>query len=169
MADKTSGSGGTTQIIVAIIGVIGVVSAALFGNWDKIFGGRATAPGTAASAITPASATQTSAAPDAPLSSSQPVTSPAESAAVDISGAWHDTDGYSYVVAQQGRSFTYRQIIGGNDVGSGTGSIDGRRLAYRFASGSDRGTCAAEVEAGDRAFSGICRIGADSWPFSVTR
>ncbi|MDJ0600382.1 MAG: GUN4 domain-containing protein [Crocosphaera sp.] len=37
MAEKDKNSGNQTQIIVALIGLVGVVSTALFSNWDKIF------------------------------------------------------------------------------------------------------------------------------------
>ncbi|MDJ0731636.1 MAG: hypothetical protein QNJ33_16765 [Crocosphaera sp.] len=37
MAEKDKNSGNQTQIIVALIGLVGVVSPALLSNWDKIF------------------------------------------------------------------------------------------------------------------------------------
>ncbi len=37
MAENNNNSGNQTQIIVALIGLVGVVTTALLGNWDKVF------------------------------------------------------------------------------------------------------------------------------------
>ena len=160
MADRESGSGGTTQIIVATIGVVGVIGAALFANWDKIFRPQ---PSTPASAVV---ASPTDAVPQ-PVKAADPAAYTA--AVADVAGAWHDDDGYSYVIAQDGERFSYNQFKDGAAVGTGAGQIDGRRLTYSFSSGADRGSCRGELEPGDASIAGICTMGANSWPFRVLR
>lgn len=161
MADRESGSGGSTQIIVATIGVVGVIGAALFANWDKIF---RHPPSTPAAAVV---ASQVDPGPQA-AKAADPVAS-YTAAVADVSGAWHDDDGYSYVIAQDGERFSYNQFKDGTAVGTGAGQIDGRRLTYGFLSGADRGTCRGELEPGDASIAGICTMGANSWPFRVLR
>ena len=160
MADRDSGSGGSTQIIVATIGVVGVIAAALFGNWDKIF---RPPPSPSAPAVVDAPAGPV----PQPVKAADPVAYTA--AVADVSGSWHDDDGYSYVIDQNGERFSYNQFKDGAAVGTGMGQIDGRRLAYSFSSGADRGACRAELEPGNASIAGICAIGSNSWPFRVVR
>ena len=169
MADKTDGSGSTTQIIVAIIGVVGVISAALFANWDKIFGRHEPTPSAITSTDISRSTPQNAGGAEVAVPAISPPPTSADTAIVDISGRWQDTDGYTYIVAEQGHTFSYRQIKDGLQVGTGTGNVDGRFLTYRFVSGDDRGNCQAEIGSDDRAFAGDCAIGAAHWPFRVTR
>ncbi len=144
---ESSGSVGTTQIIVAVIGVSGVIAAALFGNWDKIF--------------------RQQAAP-APIVKNERV-DPVTAAAVDLNGRWHDGDGFIYEIDQQGDRFGYRQYSNGVQQGSGQGRLSGPVLRYSYLSAGGAGACEAQVDPTGVTIAGTCSSGGVSWGFTIVR
>jgi hypothetical protein len=148
---------GKTQIMVAVIGVTGVLGAALIANWEKIFG-----PGPPRTEIKgdkaqPDTVPRTDAAEnlsnaqgrafDATTSALDDVTSKIENAAIpDVSGAWHDRLGQTYFYVQSGADYTYSWSRDGVTVGSGSGRLEGRKFTgpFRFVNGVS-GTCAGEI------------------------
>jgi len=109
----------------------------------------------------------------APVSTdtSAPVETGSAPGEVNIAGAWHDTEGYTYDVAQDGAAFSYRFFLGGAEIGRGAGTIAGSRMTYSFEANdrSAAGTCEADVAADARTIRGTCRDGADRWPFTIER
>jgi hypothetical protein len=65
--DNNKNQGTRTQIIVALIGLVGVIATALFGNWDKIFRTSQLQPGTTSSPSVPSPLIT----PSSPFSSQQ--------------------------------------------------------------------------------------------------
>jgi hypothetical protein len=149
--------GGKTQIMVAFIGVTGVLGAALIANWEKIFGpepprteivkGEKAPPGT----VPPAVASKIG-----------------NAGIPDISGIWHDQLGQTYAYVQSGADYTYSWSRNGVPLGSGSGRLEGRKFTGRFqyANGAS-GTCAGDIE-GDRAVM-ACLAGGQSFPMTLTR
>lgn len=192
MAGKPA-SGGRTQILVALIGLTGVLSAALIANWDKVFADKAPAPtvtqseqaraassrGAVESGATAVNAQMSavSRVADASTGVLDDIADQIESAAdqgasapaANITGAWRDTDGFAYLIEQQDAAFRYGQFANGVAVGGGEGHIQGRLLNYRFSGAGGQGTCSAQVAADGGSIAGTCRMGAESWPFHVTR
>ena len=180
-------SHGGTQIAVAVISVVGVVSAALIANYDKLTGGPAPA---AAPAVQPSpAATPTPAPSPTPpaekvqaLSDAQGevlgestavldriATQIRDSASADISGGWRDAEGYVYSVSQQGEAYAYQQYQNGVLVSGGQGQISGRTLRHGFTSIYGAGECVGQVSADGAAIEGMCGDGSSSWPFRITR
>jgi len=174
---------GAVQVIVALIGLSGVIAAALISNWDKLF----------PHPTSPAPAASQSRLPTSPVSDEAAVRrlgaanekaydSAAEviegigaqiEAASDpsIAGSWHDTEGYTYLIQQDGRQFQYRMLKGNLEVGAGGGRLNGRSLDYSYSGGTGIGRCRAELAQGDRIISGACtdaETGA-RWAFQVNR
>lgn len=88
----------------------------------------------------------------------------------DISGAWHDSDGYSYAFHQDGDAFTYKVSLKGETAGRGAGTVSGNRLTYRYAQiDGGQGTCKGEVSASGKTISGKCRDGDAEWSFVIER
>jgi hypothetical protein len=146
MADAPRES--NTPIIVALIGVTGVIATALFGNWDKIFPPQP--------------------APSAPA----PEVAAAAEAAIQIAGNWHDDDGYTYLFQQNGDQFQYRMALNGAEQSSGSGTVDGRTLTYRYAGGDGNyGSCSGVLSDDGSAIAGQCQDTAtgQSWPFQIKR
>jgi len=157
MAEKSS-SLGTTQVTVAAISLVGVVTAALFTNWDKVF------PHAAATA--PRIETQSAAPAIAPIAPQPAAVSPVV-VVPDIAGTWRDDDG-SYVFDQRGAEYSYRYLQNGAEVGTGSGRIEGRHIHHAFA-GADSGSCDGEIAADARAISGNCTSGPNSFAFRITK
>ena len=182
MADQSNG--GLTQIIVAVIGVVGVVAAALFANWDKIFPDDRTVPKEAGAVVEPrpAEARPPVVVNDVPAQSGKgdavsptkpsadPQTSTAPVAALpDLAGDWHDGDGYTYAVSQHGGAIDYIQRQNGANVGTGTGTLIGHTMHYTWEGGGNKGSCFATVADDVRSFAGTCTDGTSRWPFRVDR
>ena len=95
---------------------------------------------------------------------------PADRAVGDLTGRWHDNDGYVYDVTSAGTAFSYQQRQNGVAVGSGQGTLDGRTLRYRYTvADGGGGECKAIVAGDANSMSGTCTSGAQSWPFFVER
>lgn len=141
-----------TEIVVALIGVSGVIAAALIANADKVFGPDRPAP----SATAPALAGAPAAAP---------------AAVPDIAGLWRDGDGYGFAFTQAGPSYTFVQYFGGRRVGDGRGTLSGRAFTHRFrADAVGEGTCEGAVASDAQTSSGHCRADdGGEWDFTVTR
>ncbi|MDB5685968.1 MAG: hypothetical protein JWR77_557 [Rhizorhabdus sp.] len=146
-------SSGNTQIVVAVIGVTGVIAAALFGNWEKIFPPQAAPP------------------PIVKDRDAAPVPQPAVAtpAAVDLNGRWHDGDGFVYVIDQQRDRFGYQQFSNGVQQGSGQGTLDGSVLRYTYLSAGGAGACQARVDPTGATIAGTCSSGGVSWGFTIVR
>lgn len=139
--DKTNH---TTQIVVAIIGLVGVLGGALIANWDKMF---------------PRVQTQVAAIPDKPdqpkpTHSDGPRHSSVATApkvqGVNISGVWRDRNlGTMYQIAQDGHSFRFSASHPSFES-SGLGTVTGRSLEssyetrYRLG-GISTGRCFGEL------------------------
>ncbi|WP_380876142.1 hypothetical protein [Sphingomonas sp. DBB INV C78] len=177
----------TTQIIVAVIGLVGAIAAALFGNWDKVIGRQGgTTPSEAATAAQVAtvppptqSAEQLGKAQERALDASTAAlddiasqidgANQARQEVTDVSGRWRDTDGYDYAVQQQGAEITYVQSKDGVVIGGGQGRIEGRKLRYTFVSEKERGNCEGDLLPDSRTIAGECSTGNYSWAFRAKR
>jgi len=175
MGDGAGGDGkgglntGTVQIVVALIGVVGVIATALFTNWDKIVGSRAPelprleqpqgAPPVNQAALNPSASPEAAAGGPAQAGTA---------AAPTATGIWRDADGYSFDMTQTGTTIRFVQYHDDIPMGSGTGQISGAMLRYDYDVGGDRGHCTGQI-AGDT-LSGKCTSeDGRSWPFTVTR
>ena len=100
-----------------------------------------------------------------------PVATAPLSGTANIAGAWHDADGYSYAVVQNGNAFSYTFAYGGTQIGRGAGTIAGTHLTYSFENDdeSSRGTCEADVASDARAIKGSCSDGPSTWAFIIER
>lgn len=171
------------QIMVALIGLIGVLGASLLSNWDKI---------TRAAVQPPAATPEPAAAPpadaakvladaqrnsyDAAAGALEDVAQQISAGSVpDISGNWRSPDGYSFQVEQNGRAYSFQQYArGGAWAGSGSGQLAGRKVKHDFRApgvGVAAGQCSGDVAADGQSISGSCfdRGGGSSWGFRIDR
>ena len=172
-----------SQVIIAVIGLSGVVATALFANWDKIFThpavASAVAPATPPGASSPAPADKAAAlvaAQGRALGSEADVLNGIAdkidaSNVPQVTGSWRDSDGFRYEFTQQGKDYRFRQFRGAAVIGSGSGSLSGRSFSHDFfAQAVGAGRCTGEVSADGDTASGTCQdAGGRSWPFVVTR
>jgi len=158
MAEKSSS---TVPVVVAIIGVLGTISAATIANWDKIMGGRSASSPTEAQPTAGNAAAPTDAArADAAESAKLPV-------GIDVSGTWGDADGHDYVFEQRGTQYSFRQMKGGTQVGQGEGSLVGNSFTHKFTGVYGEGRCAGLVTG--NVASGTCTNGPQTWDMRVVR
>jgi len=171
------------QIIVALIGMAGVLGAAVLANWDKLTGTRSAAPAVAANA--PAAAPPAAGAVDglgdaqhnaygAAAGALDDVAQQISAATIpDISGKWRSPDGFSFVVTQDGRDYSFQQYApGGAWSGSGAGKLTGRKVAHDFRSTDiAAGRCSGDVAADGQSISGNCHdeAGGAAWGFRIDR
>jgi hypothetical protein len=159
---------GRTAVMVALIGMAGVIGAALIANADKLFGER---PHPVPSATTMATATITDARPG-PATVPPVAPDPGVAAAPpDVSGVWFDDDGTRFVFSQQGADYSFVQFADGRAVGGGSGTLAGRAFSHRFrAERIGEGSCSGSVAADGQTSSGHCRAdrGGD-WDYTVHR
>lgn len=143
------------------LGAAGFVAAVMLAGGD--------AQQTTASAETAKAPAPEQGSADSPVPTGSGAT--AATGVVDIAGAWHDSDGYSYDVRQDGGTFSYTFARGGATIGRGAGTMTGSRLTYSFVNDdhSSEGTCDGEVTPDRRMIRGTCRDGPDSWPFAIER
>jgi len=157
---------GRTQIIVALITVTGVITAAFFANLDKISAAIAPA-GNHATATPPAQETAGNLAPASSAS-----TDPASPISIpDVSGWWHDEEGNRFDFKQHGTRYEFVQSAGDTQVGTGQGAVSGRTLNHKFhVDDFGDGTCTASLAADARSITGRCQSpGRSPWQFTVTR
>jgi len=160
MAEKSTSN---VPIIVAVIGVAGTVSAALIANWDKL------SPGRTANSPTTQQIAQQNAEVSKPAGTrvaERPMTS---AGVVDVAGTWSEADGHTYIFEQNGSRYSFRQFKNDVQVGSGTGTLDGRRFHHDFTSAYGDGTCDGEVAADGHTSAGTCLIGAQRYEMKVFR
>jgi hypothetical protein len=145
-------NGSKTQIIVAVIALIGVIGGAVITNWDKFSNQNQGSPPKPTPVILAPS-------PDpAPSSSDLPTPSPE----VNISGVWRDnTLGTTSQVAQEGSTFKFTvwgtACIGGNFQSSGDGTIRGNSVESHYQSNFSQGTCSGTVSSDGRRMTSICK------------
>ncbi len=159
MSEKSSS---TVPIIIAVIGVVGTIAAALIANWDKISGNSA-ALGAPAAKV----AEHNVAAPELPARVRPGEGSAASSTAVDVAGTWTDSEGHSYVFEQTGGHYSFRQFKNGVEVGKGSGTLDGKGFNHTFESIYGNGSCHGEVSSDGNSSSGTCQIG-EGQPYDMT-
>ncbi len=139
-----------TQIMVAVIGLSGVLGGALFANWDKVFKSlpaQAQSSLPAASSLTstptPAVSPPTAATPVAtpsvvPASKQKiaPTKAPADPnigvPSLDIDGFWVDQNGISYEITQTDPGYFELIVTDGNTTTYGSGTISGRNIRFEY-------------------------------------
>ncbi|MDR0779268.1 MAG: hypothetical protein LBF16_01030 [Pseudomonadales bacterium] len=86
-----------------------------------------------------------------------------------LTGTWHDDEGYTYLIQQNGTQFQYRMMQGGNEQGSGSGNIDAQGLHYSYDAGA--GSCDAILSNDNTTITGTCKDAAtgESWPFQLQK
>jgi hypothetical protein len=143
-----------TQILVAVIGLLGVLGGAVFGNWDKIFKpspvqAQSTPPTASSLTTTPSVAAPAVATPVVTPSvvptvkqKIVPTKPPADQYAGDwglnIDGFWVDQNGISYEITQNDPGHFELVVTDGNITTYGRGTITGHniRLEYQNQDGS---------------------------------
>jgi len=145
MGSENSDKGNPTiQILVAVLGLVGVLGGALIANWDKVFP-RAEPQMAPAPAKTDAPKPSPS---DTPRRS--PATAPPAVRSVNISGVWRDVNvGTVYQVSQDGQSFRFSGTHPTFES-SGVGTIRGHTLESSYQTryrqgGISTGNCAGEL------------------------
>jgi hypothetical protein len=139
-----------TQIIIAIIGLVGVLGGALFANWEKVFPRERSARQEVSIETSPAppkdegletgGSTTTSSQQAELKAASQP----------NIGGVWRDAFGGIYNITQSGNRFEFTTSNPGNGYASrGSGTINERTVESVFKSnlpstGSGTGTISAD-------------------------
>src|SRR5262249_5477931 len=145
-------NGSKTQIIVAVITLIGVLGGALFANWDKLF------PQNQGATPKPPPGIEEK-SPDPAPSRARP--SPLPKAEVNISGVWRDVWGNTSQVTQQGDRFTYTaRGTACNGVifeSSGTGTVRGNSVESDYRSNLSQGHCSGTVSSDERQMTSICK------------
>lgn len=144
-----------TQIIVALIGVAGVISAALIANSDKVF-----PRDPKGDAVVPASSLS-------PGGEAGPMT--AATSVPGIGGWWHDDEGNRFDFSQSGTHYRFVQYSHDVRVGDGEGRLNGRQFAHTFhVDDFGDGTCSGSVSDDGQVTSGRCAApGKGEWSFSV--
>jgi len=151
-------NGHKTQIIVALIALIGVLGGALITNWDKFF------PPTPGQVLrqnqeprqksAETSSTRTDRAESVPTPSPFPA-----AAAINISSAWLDNWGTRSQVTQQGETFQFTSWgVGcqGAFQSSGSGTIKGNRTESTYQSTHSHGSCTGTVSQNGRQLTQTC-------------
>ena len=105
----------------------------------------------------------------AALSAGPAAIDPAAAAPPLIAGEWRDEEGLTYMIAQQGDAYSFRQIRGGAAAGGGQGRIDGRSVRHRLVGDGGEGDCVGRIEPGDSLISGTCIGGGRTWAFRIAR
>jgi len=134
----------STQIVVAVIGLVGVLGGALIANWDKLFPH-------GESQVAPAPAkTDVPKLPHSDVPRRSSTTTPPVVQGVNINGVWRDVNlGTIYQVSQDGQSFRFS---GSHPTfeSSGLGTIRGRVLESSYQTryrqgGISTGNCSGEL------------------------
>jgi hypothetical protein len=143
-----------TQILVAVIGLLGVLGGAVFGNWDKIFKSSAAqvqsssptaSPLPSTPSVAPATVVIPVPTPSVVPTSKQkivptkPVADPNIGVpTLNIGGFWVDQNGISYEITQNDPGHFELVVTDGNITTYGSGTITGRniRLEYQNQDGS---------------------------------
>ena len=133
-------NGSKTQIIVAVLALIGVLGGALFANWDKLFNQN-----------------------QGPTPKPTPVIlEKSPTPEINIGGLWRDTiiRGNASEVTQHGSTFTYTArgvACGGRYFEStGSGTIKGNIVESDYQSNFSQGHCSGTVSQDGRQMTSTC-------------
>jgi len=154
MAEKPSS---TIPIIVAVIGVLGTVTAAAIANWDKLSGGKDRDP--------PASVAEHSGVATTPTVEANDILDAA--APINIAGKWIDSAGNEYMF-EPGDGYSFKRYKNGEQVGWGAGNLTGYSYTY-VDRGADFGDCRGTVSANLQEMNSICTVGTNQFPLKLTR
>jgi hypothetical protein len=137
-----------TQILVAVIGLLGVLGGAVFGNWDKIFKSspaqvQSSSPTAASLPSTPLVATPTVVTPvitPSTVPASKQKTAPTKPPAnlnvgvstSDIDGFWVDQNGVSYEIVQNDPGHFELIVTDGNITTYGNGTVSGHNIRFEY-------------------------------------
>ncbi len=175
---------GRTQILVALIGVAGVLGAAYIAKYGG--NGPNPAPSVQPAVPTPGpmategatrlSQSQERAFNDAAsvldgISAQIEASSSGGAVAPDINGSWRDDAGYRFDFVQSGQNYTFKQYQNGVYDGSGQGTLSGRNFRHSFKATSGlQGTCTGEISLDLKSSGGTCTSNdGDQWQFFVKR
>lgn len=146
-----------TQIIVAVITLIGVIGGALITNWDKLF------PPNQAPAPKPTPMIEEKSPDHTPgrskTSGDVPTPSSLSTSETKISGVWRDEWGFTSQITQQGSAFKYTTWgtgCRGNFQASGSGTIRGNIVESDYQTGDAQGHCSGTVSSDGRRITQIC-------------
>jgi hypothetical protein len=164
-SENSDKGGHTTQVVVAVIGLVGVLGGALIANWDKLFP-------RVQSQVAPVPEKSDFPKPsrsDAPRRSS--VATPPAVSDVSISGVWRDLNmGTVYQVSQDGQTFRFS---GSHPTfeSSGLGTILESSYETRYRQGGiSTGRCAGELSLDGKRMVSRCMDSATSqWISLVVR
>lgn len=164
MAERSTSTG---AIAVAVIGVLGTITAALIANWDKLSGSRAAdrqqvehASPSKTEAAPAGETAETGAAKDIGMDAAAPI---------NIAGTWTDAGGYEYIYEQTGNQYSFNQYKDGKHISYGAGSLNGRHFSHSFSGAFGAGDCTGEISADVNHADSDCRIGANQFKLRVTR
>jgi hypothetical protein len=137
-----------TQILVAVIGLLGVLGGAVFGNWDKIFksppaqvqsSSPTASPVPSTPSVAPAAVVTPVATPSVVPTSKQktaPTKPPADLnvgvSTLDIDGFWVDQNGISYEITQNDPGHFELIVTDGNISTYGGGTITGHNIRFEY-------------------------------------
>ena len=150
-------NGHKTQIIVAVLALIGVLGGALISNWEK-FSRRNQGPPPKESRAP----VKEERIPDrAEREDGAPAPTPLPTAAaINISSAWLDNWGTQSQVTQQGESFRFT-AWGAGCTGafqsSGSGTIRGNRTESTYQTSYSHGSCSGTVSPDGRQLTQTCK------------
>ncbi len=150
-------NGSKTQIIVAVITLIGVIGGALIANWDKLLLRDQPPTPTPTPPIEKKSADDM--AGHSNTNGNIPRSSPPPPAEIDISGVWRDEWGATSQITQQGSAFKYTVWgVGckGYAQSSGSGTIRGNVVESDYRSNYSQGHCSGTVSADGRRMTSVC-------------
>ena len=160
----------TVPIIVAVIGVVGTISAALIANWDKVAASRAAdqkqeqaeQAARNAAASTPASAPAENGTTEADRGMDA-------AAPINVAGKWADAGGYEYVYEQIGNQYSFNQYKNGKHFGYGAGALTGRNFSHAYSGAFGAGSCEGEVSSDVTYATSTCTIGPNSFKLRIVR
>jgi hypothetical protein len=166
MAEKSSPKGPT--IIVAIIGVLGTIAAAVIANWDKLSGSRRAdqqqveqaSENKAGSTASNESAASDGTEKDIGMDAAAPI---------NLAGKWTDAGGYEYIYKQTGIYYEFNQYKNGQHISYGAGSLSGRHFEHRFSGSFGGGLCSGELSADVNRADSTCTVGPTQFKLRLTR
>ena len=146
-------NGSKTQIIVAVIALIGVIGGAVITNWDKLVNQDQ------GSAPKPTPVIEVKSPDPAPSKSEREGAAATPAPEINISGVWRDTWGATSQVSQQGDKFKYTAwgtACRGNFQSSGSGTIRGNVVESDYQSNYSQGHCSGTVSSDGRRMTSTC-------------
>jgi hypothetical protein len=174
------------QVTIALIGLAGVLGAAVLSNWDKLGLSHAASPGSGAAPGAGAQPDGSVAAADqyadaqrnaygaATSALDQVADKIAASSTPDISGAWRSPEGYVFQIAQKADSYSYQEFENGVLAGGGEGRLDGLKVHHSYTSprnGIQYADCSGDVAPDTQWISVSCldKMSGKSWSLRVER